>query len=133
MENNHYRTSNTPLAAYLQTEGYALVDVITSPHRFYPNEIEAVFLFENNKDINDFARRWATGKAEGDLNLFYHIYRTTVHKAKMAVKVALSPDYKPVNGAGGELRETHTYKCKSSAQAAPPAPTSDGGPSPLTG
>jgi len=153
-ENHHYRTSNTPLAAYLQTEGYTLRDVITEPHRFYSGDLEAVFLFDDIDGIHEAARRWETGKATGDLNLFYHVYRTTVGKAKMAVKVALLPQgageeqrethiknisdssvqaaspasasSKAIIGAGGEQRETRIHKCKSSAQAAPPAPTSEG-------
>jgi len=35
-----------------------------------------------------------------------------------------STSSKAVIGAGGEQRETRIHKCKSSAQAAPPAPTS---------
>ena len=150
IENHYYRTSNTPLAAYLQVDGYTLVDVTTEPHRFNPRELEAVFLFEDVDGIHEAARRWETGKATGDLNLFYHVYRTTVGKAKMAVKVELAPQgageehgrhaenickssalvappastsFKAIVGAGGEQRETRIHKCKSSAQAAPPAPT----------
>jgi len=118
-DNHYYRTSNTPLAAYLQAEGYALVEVITGQHRFNPGELEAVFLFEDFDSIQEAARRWDTGKAHGDLNLFYHTYRTAVRKAKMAVKIALLPQ-----GAGGEQRETHSKKIEnSSALAAPPAPS----------
>ena len=34
---------------------------------------------------------------------------------------------RPANGAGEEQRETRIYKCKSSEQAASPAPTPDKG------
>ena len=121
-ENHYYRTSNTPLAAYLQIEGYTLAQVITEPHRFIPKGVEAVFLFEDIDGIQEAARRWDTGKAHGDLNLFYHIYRTAVGKAKMAVKVALAPQ-----GVGEEHgQHTKNLKCKSAVLVASPAPTTKG-------
>ena len=91
MDNGHYRTADTALSTYLQTEGFTLIDVVPSPHRFNRGRFEAVFLFEADPKTPEYVRLWETGKAVGDLNLWYHTYRATVAKAKMVVKVAEAP------------------------------------------
>lgn len=93
MENdNHcYRTSNTALATYLQIEGFALAGITTQADSFHKYRLEAVFFFENNPKVHDTVWLWDTAKAIGNLNLFYHTYKATVSKAKMAVAVAEAP------------------------------------------
>jgi len=128
MGNNHlYRTSNTALATTLQTEGFSLLEVTTQSDQYHKFRREAVFVFEDSQKLHDTVYLWDTAKANGNFNIWYHTYRATVKKAKMAVAVANAP----VTGAGGELRERQAkIKSESSAQAAPPALTST---SPLTG
>lgn len=120
--NNRYRTANTALATYLQTEGFSLLEVTTQPDQYHNYRREAVFNFEDSKKLHDTIYLWDTANATGNHNTWYHQYRATVKKAKMAVAVALAPQ-----GAGGEQRETHSTRIEnSSAQAAPPAPTTKG-------
>jgi len=122
MDNNHYRTSNTALATTLQTEGFSLLEVTTQPDQYHKFRREAVFVFEDSQKLHDTVYLWATAKATGNHNTWYHQYRATVKKAKMAVAVAEAPQ-----GARGELRETHLKNINdSSAQAASLAPTTKG-------
>jgi len=86
--NNHYRTPNTAIAAYLFSEGFALVDVIVEPHSYKPKDYEAVFLFENDPKIPDCIRLWQTGQAIGNLGVFLDNYRKMVRRAKTAVTIA---------------------------------------------
>ena len=125
MENNHYRTANTALATYLQTEGFTLIEVTTQVDPFHKYQLEAVFIFEDNQKLHDAVWLWDTAKANGNHNIWYHTYRATVKKAKMAVAVANAP----VKGAGEHGGHKENNECKSPAQVAP-APTST---SPLTG
>jgi len=122
MDNNHYRTSNTALATTLQTEGFSLLDVTTQPDQYNKFRLEAVFIFDDSQKLHDTVYLWDTAKANGNHNIWYHTYRATVKKAKMAVAVANAPQE-----AGGEHGRRIENKCDSSAQVAPPAL------SPLTG
>lgn len=124
--NNHYRTANTALATYLQIEGFSLLEVITQVDPFHKYRLEAVFVFEDCTKLHDAVWLWDTAKATGNHNLFYHQYKATVGKAKMAVDVANAPEYKPVKGAGGEHGRHTESSCESSELVAPPAPTSKG-------
>ena len=119
--NNRYRTANTALAAYLQTEGFSLLEVTTQPDQYHNYRREAVFNFEDSKKLHDTIYLWDTAKATGNHNTWYHQYRATVKKAKMAVAVAEAPQ-----GAGGEHGRHAENICKSSALVAPPAPTTKG-------
>ena len=123
MADNHlYHTANTALATYLQTEGFALFEVTTQPDQYHTHRLEAVFIFEDSQKLHDTVYLWDTAKATGNHNIWYHQYRATVKKAKMAVAVAEAPQ-----GARGELRETHLKNINdSSAQAASLAPTTKG-------
>jgi len=122
MENNHYRTANTALAATLQTEGFSLLEVTTQPDQYHKFRLEAVFIFEDSQKLHDAVYLWDTAKANGNFNIWYHTYRATVKKAKMAVAVANAP----VNGAGGEHgrhnKENKEF-CESPDQVASPALT----------
>ena len=121
MDNNHYRTSNTALATTLQTEGFSLLEVTTQPDQYHKFRREAVFVFEDSQKLHDTVYLWATAKATGNHNTWYHQYRATVKKAKMAVAVALAP-----RGAGGEHGRHTENSCESSELVAPPAPTTKG-------
>jgi len=119
MDNNHYRTSNTALATTLQTEGFSLLDVTTQPDQYNKFRLEAVFIFDDSQKLHDTVYLWDTAKANGNHNIWYHTYRATVKRAKMAVAVANAP----VNGAGGEHGRHKENNCESSVQVASPAPT----------
>jgi hypothetical protein len=119
MENHLYRTANTALATYLQSEGFSLLEVTTQPNQYHKFRLEAVFVFEDSQKLHDAVWLWDTAKATGNHNLFYHQYKATVKKAKMAVAVANAPQE-----AGGEHGRRIENKCDSSVQVAPPAPTS---------
>jgi len=123
MANNHYRTANTALATTLQTEGFSLLEVTTQPDQYHKYRLEAVFIFEDCLALHDIVYLWDTAKANGNHNIWYHVYRATVKKAKMAVAVANAP----VTGAGGEHGRHAENKCKSSALVAPPALPVKGG------
>jgi hypothetical protein len=123
MGNNHYRTANTALATTLQTEGFTLLEVTTQPDQYNKFRLEAVFVFEDCPALHDTVYLWDTAKANGNHNIWYHTYRATVKRAKMAVAVANAP----VNGAGeehGGHNKENKYLCDSPAQVASPAPTS---------
>lgn len=85
---SYYRTSNTALAAYLQTEGFVPKDTVVEPHPFIQGNFQAVFLFERDAKIQEYAHRWDTGQAEGNLSVFLDTYRATVKRAKQAIRVA---------------------------------------------
>jgi len=120
--NNRYRTANTALTTYLQTEGFSLLEVTTQPDQYHTHRLEAVFIFEDSQKLHDTVYLWDTAKATGNHNTWYHQYRATVKKAKMAVAVAEAPQ-----GAGGEHgQHTKNIKCKSAELVAPPAPTTEG-------
>jgi hypothetical protein len=91
MDNHLYRTANTALATYLQTEGFSLLEVTTQVDPFHKYRKEAAFVFENSTKLHDTVYLWDTAKAVGNLNLYYHNYKATVAKAKMAVAVAEAP------------------------------------------
>jgi len=123
MGNNHYLTANTALATYLQTEGFSLIEVTTQPDQYNKFRLEAVFIFEDDPTLHDTVYLWDTAKANGNHNIWYHTYRATVKKAKMAVAVANAP----VNGAGeehGGHNKENKNLCDSPDRCASPAPTS---------
>ena len=74
-EDSKYSTSDTQLAAYLQTEGFELIDVITAQR--------SVFYFKNdNSKLQEYIRLYHAGKARVEPSLYMRNYRQLVRKAR---------------------------------------------------
>ena len=74
MNDGHYETSDTALAAYLYSLGIKLLRIDYSLSR------RAVFIFlePNDNVIEDYT----TGQATGNIQAFYRAYRTLISKLK---------------------------------------------------
>lgn len=81
-QNGTFPTKDTALAAYLKTEGFTLLETIASPKLRNPSEFDAVFRFQDDPHIKDYAHLWRTGQAEGNLSIFLDNYRRLVKEAK---------------------------------------------------
>lgn len=78
--NNIYRTTFTPLAAWLITEGFKLLDVDFSD----PQSV--VFLFKNDTQaLEQAVMDYKTARAVGNINLFYENYRKLLAKISLGV------------------------------------------------
>jgi hypothetical protein len=72
-----FKTSDTPLAAWLIISGIKLQTVNSSIN---PNEF--VFIDADRESLNDLIFQWDGGNAVGNCNSFYKTYRSLVHKIK---------------------------------------------------
>ena len=66
-------TQNTALAAYLKTEGFALLDTLTEQ---YPMS----FIFEDCPELRDCIHLWQLGTAAGNICQFFYNYRGLVKR-----------------------------------------------------
>lgn len=79
--NNNYRTSDTSLAAYLQTEGYPVVDRdITSPRVIFILNIG-----EDDPKLQEFVRLFHAGKARVEPSTFLRNYRILARQAREGI------------------------------------------------
>lgn len=62
-----YKTSDTPLAAYLHLCGYKIVGSIQDPN----DHKREVLLFVHDDDIDDLEKIWRSGKANGELREYH--------------------------------------------------------------
>lgn len=70
-----YRTSDTQLAAYLQSQGYELIEIIHNQH--------ATFCFVNDTDqLQEDIRLFYAGKAQVEPTLYMRNYKSLVRKAR---------------------------------------------------
>lgn len=73
--NDTYSTSDTQIAAYLQTEGFELVDIVHGQR--------AVFYFVNDSDkLQEHIRLYHAGKARVEPSLYMRNYRSLARKAR---------------------------------------------------
>ena len=76
---NEFITTDTALAAYLHSEGFELLDVDSF-------KFPSVFHFENeNPQINEFARKFQVGKAEGNIATFFRSYKLMLARIKNGI------------------------------------------------
>ena len=73
----NFRTSDTPLAAWLIVNGIKLHSVNNSI-----NPTEFAFTGSDQEKLNDLIFQWDGGNAVGNCNSFYKTYRSLVHKLK---------------------------------------------------
>lgn len=73
----NFKTSDTPLAAWLIVSGIKLqnVDRAVKP-------VEFTFSSSDQELLNDLIFQWDGGNAVGNCNSFYKTYRSLVHKLK---------------------------------------------------
>lgn len=73
----NFKTSDTPLAAWLIVSGIKLnsVNNTISPTEF-------IFTGSDQEKLNDLIFQWDGGNAVGNCNSFYKTYRSLVHKLK---------------------------------------------------
>lgn len=74
-EDNQFTTTSTPLAAWLYSQGFKLLDVKIV-------DFPAVIIFQNSDALLKSARLWQTGQAEGNIPQFYDAYRMLLGKVK---------------------------------------------------
>lgn len=78
--NDIYRTTFTPLAAWLITEGFELLEADFSDPR------SVVFLFKNDTQaLEQAVMDYKTTRAVGNINLFYENYRKLLAKISLGV------------------------------------------------
>lgn len=79
--NNHYRTSDTSLAAYLQTEGYPVIDRDTNAQRvtFILN------IKEDDPKLQELVRLFHAGKARVEPSTFLRNYRILARQAREGI------------------------------------------------
>ena len=77
LHGNEYRTHDTPLAAFLLTEGFKL-------SRIDYNEKQAIFTFlrDGTEDLDNAIMQYQAGTAKGNIVLFYNSYRSLVRRIK---------------------------------------------------
>ena len=76
-ENGKFKTTNTPLAAYLKSEGYVLQEIdTTEPKR-------AVMIFLEDAEIRDKVRAYHTCQAIGNIPVYQDIYHELVARIKI--------------------------------------------------
>lgn len=78
---NIFKTSDTPIAAYLVISGAEHLNTDIS-------EFPAIFNFRNPKDgsIEKLLANWEDGRTQGDIKAFFKTYRRLVKEAKKAKK-----------------------------------------------
>ena len=73
VENNKFLTTQTPLAAWLHSQGFKIIEVLTL-------EFPAAIVFEDSPSLQKYIRLWQTN---GDnCNAFYNSYRQILDKIK---------------------------------------------------
>ena len=78
---NEYRTSDTPLAAYLLTEGFSVLDV--EQHKDEHGRMRAIFIFANDSTaLGECLRLYQTGQASVEPSTFLRNYRSLVRRAR---------------------------------------------------
>lgn len=73
----NFKTSDTPLAAWLIVNGIKLSNINNSD-----NPTEFIFSSSEQERLNDLIFQWDGGNAVGNCNSFYKTYRSLVHKLK---------------------------------------------------
>jgi len=73
----NFKTSDTPLAAWLVCNNVKLLSVNNS---IAPSEF--TFTDLDQEKLNDLIFQWDGGNAVGNCNSFYKTYRSLVHKLK---------------------------------------------------
>lgn len=76
--NAHYKTKDTPLAAYLITEGFELINVEN-------NSSPSLFVFKDSDKLHQIAVQWHTGNAVGNCFMFYDNYRKCIRMLKQGM------------------------------------------------
>lgn len=76
--NNHYRTSDTALAAYLQTEGFAIIGQDNTS----PRVIFIVGIAIDNPTLTEKVGLFYVGKARVEPTLFLRNYRILAKQAR---------------------------------------------------
>ncbi len=71
-----FTTQNTALAAYLQTQGFELIEMTLW-------QTPVSFTFEACAELQDEVRQWDLGKAAGNICIFFANYRALIKKIKL--------------------------------------------------
>ena len=72
-----YPTTDTPLATWLQQQGFELLDVNFS------NPDSVVLLFKNDsQELNNAVLQWQAGEATGNICIWYDLNRKLVKRIK---------------------------------------------------
>ena len=71
-----FTTQNTALAAYLQTQGFELIEMTLE-------QSPVSFTFEACKELQDEVRQWDMGRAAGNICVFFANYRSLIKKIKL--------------------------------------------------
>lgn len=72
-----FRTSDTPLSAYLVSEGFG------TPEIEFTNGVRAFFLFKlDDPKIKKAIHAWDTARARGNVVLFFQAYQTLLRRIR---------------------------------------------------
>jgi hypothetical protein len=75
--NESFKTSDTALSAYLVSEGFG------TPEIEFPNGSRAFFVFSReNPKIEDSINAWDTGRALGNVVMFFQAYQTLLRRIR---------------------------------------------------
>ncbi len=75
-----YATTDTAIAAYLQSEGFTLTDVDAS------NPRHCIFHFQNdNPKLSEFVHNFEIGQALGNIATFFFCYKRLLVRVKVGV------------------------------------------------
>ena len=74
-DNNKFTTTQTPLAAWLHSQGFKIVEVLTL-------EFPATIVFEDSPSLQKYIHLWQTSQADGNCNAFYDSLRLLLSKVK---------------------------------------------------
>lgn len=82
-KDNIFRTKHTDLAAYLITQGFALIDVDIDEDNYGRYRKPSVFLFDDTLDIRKEIRAYQTMKANVNAAQFFEAYRRCLRMTKI--------------------------------------------------
>jgi len=81
LANNNYRTSDTSLAAYLQTEGYPVIGRDNNA----PRVVFILNIEEGNPKLQELVRLFHAGKARVEPSTFLRNYRILARQAREGI------------------------------------------------
>lgn len=72
----NFVTTNTALAAFLQSKDYKLLDIGNS------NPYKCSFIFEDSQELLDSVKEFELGTAIGNIPSFFYYYKRLIQKVK---------------------------------------------------
>jgi hypothetical protein len=77
--NKYFRSPDTPLAVYLITEGFSIVDLAWEKGN---GKSQAFFLFEDSAQLRELVRLYNRGEAKVNISLYDHTKKTLLDRIR---------------------------------------------------